>query len=96
MRPSTALNTYRDQIRVIVNAHHAVNVRVFGSVVRDEDIDNSDLDLLIELTAKTSLMDIGAIRLELKTLLGVNVDVVTPNALPDSFRDQVLSESILV
>jgi len=94
MRPSTALNTYRDQIRVIVNTHHAVNVRVFGSVIRNEDTDTSDLDLLIDPTAKTSLMDIGAIRLELKALLGVDVDVVTPNALPDSFREQVLSESI--
>lgn len=94
MRPSTALNTYRDQIRGIVNAHHAVNVRVFGSVIRNEDTDKSDLDLLIDPTEKTSLMDIGAIRLELKALLGVNVDVVTPNALPDSFREQVLSESI--
>ena len=41
-------------------------------------------------------MDIGAIRLELKALLGVDVDVITPNALPDSFREQVLSESIPV
>jgi len=96
MRPSTALNTYRDQIRAIVNAHHAVNARVFGSVIRNEDTDSSDLDVLIDPTAETSLMDIGAIRLELKALLGVNVDVVTPNALPDAFRDQVLSESIPV
>jgi hypothetical protein len=96
MRPSTALNTYRDQIRAIVLAHHTTNARVFGSVIRDEDTETSDLDLLVEPTPATSLMDIGAIRLELKALLGVNVDVVTPNALPDSFRDQVVSESIPV
>ncbi len=96
MRPSTALETYRYQIRAIVTAHHATNARVFGSVIRDEDTDSSDLDLLIEPTPQTSLMDIGAIRLELKTLLGVNVDVVTPNALPDSFRNKILSESIIV
>jgi len=41
-------------------------------------------------------MDIGAIRFELKALLGINVDVVTPNALPDSFRDQIVNESIPV
>lgn len=94
MRPSTALHTYRDQIKTIVLAHNAVNTRVFGSVIRDEDTEASDLDLLVEPTPATSLMDIGAIRLELKALLGVNVDVVTPNALPDSFRDQIISESI--
>ena len=96
MRPSTALQLYRPQIRAIVLAHHAVNARVFGSVIRDEDTENSDLDLLIEPTSATSLMDIGAIRLELKNLLGVNIDVVTPNALPDSFREKIIRESIPV
>ena len=94
MRPSQVLNIHREQIRAIVMAHRATNVRVFGSVVRDEDTGSSDLDLLIDPTPETSLMDIGAIRLELKALLGVDVDVVTPNALPDSFREQVLSESL--
>ena len=96
MRPSTALRTYREQIRSIVLAHRATNVRVFGSVARGEDTDASDLDLLIDPTPETSLMDIGAIRLELKTLLGINVDVLTPKALPDTFREQVLQESIHV
>jgi len=94
MRPSTALANYREQIRSVVLSHRASNVRVFGSVLRGEDTDASDLDLLIDPTPETSLMDIGAIRCELKDLLGVNVDVLTPKALPDSFRDQVLKESI--
>ncbi len=96
MRPSVALQTYREQIKIIVKAHRASNVRVFGSVIRGEDTDDSDLDLLIEPTPETSLMDIGAIRHELKSLLGVNVDVLTPNALPDSFREKVLTESVPV
>jgi len=96
MRPSVALQTYREQIRAIVLAHRASNVRVFGSVIRGEDTDDSDLDLLVEPTPETSLMDIGAIRHELKSLLGVNVDVLTPNALPDSFREKVLTESVPV
>jgi len=96
MRPSVALQTYREQIKIIVLAHRASNVRVFGSVIRGEDTDDSDLDLLVEPTPETSLMDIGAIRHELKSLLGVNVDVLTPNALPDSFREKVLTESVPV
>jgi len=96
MRPSVALQIYREQIKVIVLAHRASNVRVFGSVIRGEDTDDSDLDLLVEPTPETSLMDIGAIRHELKSLLGVNVDVLTPNALPDSFREKVLTESVPV
>ena len=96
MRPSKALRTYREQIRSVVLAHRATNVRVFGSVARGEDTDASDLDLLIDPTPETSLMDIGAIRFELKTLLGINVDVLTPNSIPDTYREQVLQESIPV
>lgn len=93
MLPSTALNKFRDQIRAIALMHNVTNVRVFGSVLKNSDSENSDLDLLVEPTKETSLMDIGAIRYELKELLGINVDVVTPNALPSSFRMQVINES---
>jgi uncharacterized protein len=75
-------------------AHRATNVRVFGSVIRGEDTHTSDLDLLIDPTPETSLMDIGAIRYGLKALLGIDVDVLTPNALPDTAREQILRESI--
>ena len=94
MRPSSALQTYREQIKTIVLNHRATNARVFGSVLRGEDTDISDLDLLVDPTPDTSMMDIGAIRHELKILLGLNVDVLTPRALPDSFRDQVLKEAV--
>jgi len=96
MRPSIALQTYREQIRQIVLAHRASNVRVFGSVLRGEDTDDSDLDLLVEPTSEMSLMDIGAIRHELKSLLGVKVDVLTPNGLPDAYREKVILESVSV
>ena len=93
MKPSDALHAHRAAIRSIVAAHHAGNPRVFGSVLRGEDSIDSDLDLLIEPTAETTLMDIGASRFELKRLLGVEVDVLTPGALPDNFRAQVMAEA---
>ena len=55
-----------------------------------------DLDLLVEPTLQTTLFDIGAIRFELKELLGLNVDVLTPNGLPAKFREQVLREAVPV
>ncbi|MBL4744613.1 MAG: nucleotidyltransferase domain-containing protein [Cycloclasticus sp.] len=66
MRPSIILEQYREQIRAVAHAHHANNARVFGSVIRGENSDTSDLDLLVDTTDQTSLMDIGAIRFELK------------------------------
>ena len=96
MRPSEALNIYRSRIREIALSHRVSDVRVFGSVLRGEDDANSDLDLLVEPTAHTSLMDIGAIRFELKKLLGIEVDVLTPNGLPPRCRAQVLREAVSV
>ncbi|MBI1196018.1 MAG: nucleotidyltransferase [Gammaproteobacteria bacterium] len=93
MRPSKAVEAYRSDIRRVVLAHRALNPRIFGSVARGNDRDDSDLDILIDPTPETTLMDIGAIRHELLQLLGVPVDVLTPNALPKKFRNTVLAEA---
>ncbi|MBU3626332.1 nucleotidyltransferase family protein [Polynucleobacter sp. JS-Safj-400b-B2] len=91
MKPSIALNANRAQIRLIIEAHHASNARVFGSVANSTDTDGSDLDVLIDPSPETTLFDIGAIRYKLKQLLGVPVDVLTPNALPEKFRNSVIA-----
>lgn len=96
VKPSTALNANRDAVRTVVFAHRATNPRVFGSAARGEDSVGSDLDLLIDPTTETTLLDIGAIRQELLELLGVPVDVVTPRALPAEFRMRVLAEAVPV
>ena len=93
MKPSEALNAHRPAIRRVVESYHARNARVFGSVLHGDDTDNSDLDILVDTTPETTLFDIGAIRHELANLLGVPVDVLTPNALPDKFRATVLAEA---
>ncbi|MEY4908110.1 MAG: hypothetical protein RL260_1828 [Pseudomonadota bacterium] len=93
MKPSEAMHSHREAIRRVVEAHRARNVRVFGSVLHGLDTDSSDLDLLIDPTPETTLFDIGAIRHELGRLLGVPVDVLTPNALPDKFRAAVLAQA---
>lgn len=50
MRPSEALHLHREEIRFIVEQHHARNARVFGSVLSGEDTESSDLDLLVDTT----------------------------------------------
>jgi len=96
MKPSLVLVSHREAIRRVVAAHRASNARVFGSVIHGDDSEGSDLDILIDPTPETTLLDIGAIRHELLQLLGVPVDVVTPNALPADFRAIVLAEAVPV
>ena len=96
MKPSIALNAHRADIRRIVEDNRASNARVFGSVIRGEDTEGSDLDLLVEPKPGMTLLNIGAIQCLLSELLGVQVDVLTPNALPDNFRARVMAEAQLV
>ena len=85
MRPSEALLLHRTQIREIALRHRVSSIRVFGSALRGDDVLGSDLDLLVEPTLQTTLMDIGAIRFELKKLLGIEVDVLTPTVCQQVF-----------
>lgn len=93
MLPSIALQTHCEAIRQIALSHRVTNVRVFGSVVHGKDTEGSDLDLLVEPTEMTTMMDIAKIQHELKQLLGIPVDVLTPRAIPDHFRAIVLREA---
>ena len=96
MRPSVALQQHREAIREIALRHRVRNVRVFGSVLHGKDTEDSDLDLLVEPTPETTLMDIAKIQVEVSKLLNVSVDVLTPNALPDKFRARVMTEAVTV
>ncbi len=93
MRPSEALARHRDEIRRIVSENRSSNPRVFGSVLRGEDRDGSDLDLLVDPAPETSLMDVARIQGRLELLMGIPVDVLTPLSLPESYRNRVLAEA---
>ena len=93
MKPSIALQEHRAAIRSVVERYGARNARVFGSVLHGDDQEGSDLDILIDPTPDTTLMDVARIQVELEKLLGVSVDVLTPKALPDKFRGLVLAEA---
>jgi uncharacterized protein len=92
-RPSEALLAHRADILRIVAANRAANARLFGSVLHGDDSDESDIDILVDALPGATLLDLGAIQVELEDLLGVSVDVVTPQDLPPKFRLEVLREA---
>lgn len=93
MKPSQALELHREAIRAAVSRHKAANPRVFGSVLRGEDTDNSDLDILIDALPGATLFDLGGLYNELEALLGVPISLVTPYELPANWRHRVLEEA---
>ena len=83
----------RGEILRIADQHGASNVRVFGSFSRGDADDNSDVDILVDLEKGRSLMDMGGLLMDLQTLLGRSVDVVTEKGLRPRIRERVLREA---
>jgi uncharacterized protein len=93
MKPSEALPQYRERIRQLVLQAGMSNPRVFGSVLRGEDTEESDLDILVDPAPRASLLDLAGLQLEIEAQTGVKVDLLTPKSLPAKFRQKVLEEA---
>ena len=72
------------------------NPRVFGSVLHGADKDGSDLDLLVDPLPGVTLFDLGGLQIELEEMLGVPVDLLTPEDLPSRYRQKVLLEALKI
>jgi len=93
MKPSEALKSHLEAVRRIASRIGATNIRVFGSVIRGEDTESSDLDLLIDVPRGTTIPDLVGLERELSKELGVVVDLLTPGDLHPRFREHVLQEA---
>jgi len=93
MRPSAALELHRELIRQTTARYPLANPRIFGSVLRGTDDEDSDLDLLVDPLPGATLFDLGGLQEELQNQLHVHVDVRTPGELPPRIRTQVLAEA---
>jgi predicted nucleotidyltransferase len=83
----------RDEIMRLTKRRGAKDVRVFGSVARDEANENSDLDLLVSWEPGRSLLDHAGLVQDLQELLGVKVHVGTEQSLHWYVRDRILREA---
>jgi hypothetical protein len=84
----------REAILQLAAKHGARNVRVFGSVARHEADEHSDIDFLVEMEPGRSLLDLGGLLMDLRELLGRDVDVVTERGLKPRIRERVLQEAV--
>jgi uncharacterized protein len=94
MKPSEALPLHRETIRQLVLQAGMSNPRVFGSVLHGNDLDGSDLDLLVDPSPRTSLLDMVRVQRMIETAVQVRVDLLTPGDLPPKFRERVVAEAL--
>ena len=72
----------------------ASNIRVFGSVARGDESEQSDIDLLVDLSSDVGLVALAGLAREIGEIVGVDVDVVPADSLKPGLREQVLAEAI--
>lgn len=94
MDRAALLKDKRDEILRVAAKHGARNVRVFGSVARGEADAASDIDFLVELEPGRTLLDHAALLLELRDVLGHDVDVVSERGIKARIRERVLRDAV--
>ncbi|HHT9155409.1 MAG TPA: nucleotidyltransferase family protein [Candidatus Tripitaka sp. YC43] len=82
----------KKKILPILRRYDVIRASVFGSFVRGEMGDGSDIDILVEFKGEKSLLDLAGLKIELEELLGRKVDVLTYNSLHPLLKDRILSE----
>jgi predicted nucleotidyltransferase len=105
MRPvaSWAPRSVRDQvlakahlIRTLAKAHGAVSVELFGSAARGEDRPDSDIDVMVELEAGRSLLDLIGLGDDLEAALGRKVDTVSKSAMKPRVLARASKDSVRI
>ncbi len=88
------LRRRRADVYAVAQRYGVSNIRVFGSVARDEADDASDVDLLVDLAPGRGLFDLGGFISGAEAALGVHVDATTVAGLRPRLRPRVLAEAV--
>ena len=78
----------------ILKKHDVKRASLFGSIVREEMTDESDIDILIEFKGEKSLLDLAGLKIALEEALKCKVDVLTYDSIHPLLKDQILAEQV--
>lgn len=90
------IESHREQLLSLARRRGVTSVRVFGSMVRGDERDDSDVDLLVTQAPGTSALALGGLLVDAQELLGCRVDVTTEAGLHPALRDRVLVDAVLL
>jgi len=93
---SHKIENIKEKIVNVLKQYNVKKASLFGSIVRGEASDKSDIDLLIEFEGRKSLLDLAALKLELQELLKCKVDVLTYKSIHPSLKESILKEQLVI
>jgi len=90
---NTRITNNKVQILSLANQHGIKSIKIFGSMVRGDASESSDVDFLVEMKEGYDLFNLGSCLMELQDLLHCKVDMVTSDALHPLIRENILKEA---
>jgi uncharacterized protein len=91
---SDQMQAVREKIIDILLKNDVKRASFFGSIVRGEMIEGSDVDILVEFEGKKSLLDLAHLKNELEDTINRRVDVLTYKSLHPRLKDRILAEQV--
>ena len=88
------IESHRQQLLSLARRRGVTSVRVFGSMLRGDDHEHSDVDLLVTLAPGVSGLALGGLLFDAEELLGRRADVVTEGSLHPALRERVLADAV--
>ena len=82
------------KILPILKKYGVTRAGIFGSVVRGEAREDSDIDILVEIESRMSLLDFAGLKLELEAALGKPVDLGEYSVIKPIIKEQILEEEV--
>jgi len=88
------IKAQKNEIIRVAKNYHAENVRIFGSFVRNEMTEESDVDFLVKFSPQASLFDQAGLIEALSKLLQRKVDVVSERAISPYLQKIINDEAV--
>ena len=89
-----SLRQRKAEIEHLAARYGALGVRVFGSVARDEDTNDSDIDVLVDMSDEASLLDLVQLQQALEVMLDRRADVLTVRGISPYLGERILGEAV--
>jgi uncharacterized protein len=90
------IDEIKRKILSILKRYNVKRAGIFGSVVREEENKESDIDILVEIVGRMSLLDFAGLKLELEEALGQRVDLGEYSTIKPIIKEQILSEEVSI
>ena len=90
------LEKIKVKIIPVLRRHDVRKAAIFGSYVKGEEKEDSNIDILVEFKGEKSLLDLAGLKIELQEILKRKVDVLTYNSLHPLLKDKILQEQKVI